>query len=437
MPISLRKRFFLSSAVVLVLVMLLSAIIVDWQFQEKLQHSNKEKMKLHIYTLLSIAELTDAGFSLPDILQDERFNQLSSGFIAKVVDVNDQSIWTSLSFNDSVQAIELSEKTGEWTYGSAFFQGEKYLTLSYLVSWQVDEQQHLYHFQIAQSLSNYNNEVFQFRTLNYSRFFIVTLCLFLCQLAALNFSFRPIERLENEVRAMESGSIKALADDYPKELIGVTKNFNALLDKEYRQREKYRLSMADLAHSLKTPMAIIRTEIQQKPDNIVLLDALQRADQTIEYQLRRAVISGHSLVNNAVNILHVLNMVGNALEKIYHHKNVELHANIDESLLFRGDENDLMEIFGNLLDNAFKYSHSEITVSAYQKEQGLIINITDDGEGFKDGQSQRIFNRGERLDRQDLGQGIGLAVVLDIVKSYGGTITACNSPGASFTIVFS
>ncbi|MCG8671528.1 MAG: ATP-binding protein, partial [Pseudomonadales bacterium] len=158
----------------------------------------------------------------------------------------------------------------------------------------------------------------------------------------------------------------------------------------------------------------------------------------IEYQLRRAVVTGHTVLNKGTQVNQVLSLVVEAMEKIYSERRVELIVNANDQLRFFGDENDLMEIFGNLLDNAFKYAEKKILVEVESLPNGLNIRVEDDGPGFSEDEATRIFTRGERLDQQGLGQGIGLAVVYDVVTSYGGRINASESSlgGAMFHIVF-
>ena len=140
-------------------------------------------------------------------------------------------------------------------------------------------------------------------------------------------------------------------------------------------------------------------------------------------------------MSGGTHIKQVLDLVVEALEKLYNDKNLFIEYDIESDIKFLGDENDLMEIFGNLLDNACKYAkkHIQITIRALEN---LTLIIEDDGKGLGETHLHKIFHRGERLDTKGLGQGIGLAVVFDIVKSYEGQITAGSSPlgGAQFTI---
>lgn len=436
--ISLRKRFFTNTTIIGVVVMLVSALIVDISYKKELEKSAREKLHLHIFNLLSVAHTEQGNLYIPDILYNPRFNTIDSGLWAIVLDDNEQPIWNSLSVTEAPSNIKLSKKTGAWVFGKAEINKKNYITAAYKIVWEDNDKLYSYHFVTAEDVSTLNKVISHFRFWLFGGFFAITLTLLLCQLFVLMFAFRPISHLEKEIILLEKGNTHTLSMDYPKELRGVTESLNALIANEHRQRERYRSSMADLAHSLKTPMTIIASEMANYPNNKILKEAAERIDKNIEYQLRRAVISGHVLLNYGTDITEVLEMVLDALTKIYIDKKITLDSKVEGDLFFFGDENDLMEIFGNLLDNAYKYAKEKIKILVVQCDNYLSITIEDDGKGFVDDEASKIFTRGERLDNRGKGQGIGLAVVFDIVQSYDGSIEVSNSSfgGAKFRVIF-
>jgi len=436
-PVSLRKRFFFNTALVLVVVMLVSAVLVDILFRKEIEKSSQAKLKLHVYTLLAVTERNDS-LSLPVLLPNPEFNRLDSGLIAWVLDEETQPIWQSLSIESSPPTVLVSDNTGQWAYSQEYIDGMQYQIAAYKLAWEHTGTRDTFHFVVAHRLGELKQQIFEFRIKNAISFALVTLSLLVCQFVVLRFAFRPIRDLEREIGAMEKGQQKALFSDYPQELLGVSENLNALIEKEYAQRERYRTSMADLAHSLKTPIAIINTELEEYASNESLQKALTRVNQTIEYQLRRAVITGHSLIDSGTKVDSVFDMVVSAMDQIYREKSIAVTKNVHQDDLFFGDENDLLEIFGNLLDNAYKYAESAVHISSMNTGKELRITIEDDGDGVSQHQIERIFARGERLDRKNLGQGIGLAIVVDIVGSYDGSIVASSSEmgGARFDIKF-
>ncbi|OPX55585.1 two-component system, OmpR family, sensor histidine kinase PhoQ [Oceanospirillum multiglobuliferum] len=437
--ISLRRRFFLHSAITLVIVMCVSLFVMDYSYRSELEQSSAQRLRLHIFNLLSVAEKKPHSLSLPDILRNPRFNTLNSGLWALVLDYQLQPLWHSLSLGQVPDLNSTTQETGTWVWQKQTINGQVLLTMSYTIAWDTPNGLERYQFVVAEDETFIQQELTGFRWWLGSGFSLITLSLLLGQHLVLRSSFKPINTLEKEIRSLEKGEQKQLSRTYPAELFGVTTNLNALIRKEHTQREKYRAAMADLAHSLKTPLAIVKGELQLLPNkNDVLQKAMVRIDQSIEYQLRRAVISGHSLLHQGTSITEVLDDLIDVLNHAYRDSNLVVEIDVDSDAQFYGDENDLMEILGNLLDNAFRYAKKTINIYAKQDSQQLILTIEDDGEGFSNDQAIHIFKRGERLDSQGFGQGIGLSVVFDIVNSYDGGITAGRSTlgGACFTLTF-
>lgn len=434
---SIRKRFFNHTAIVVMITMLLSAFFIERYYVAQITEQEQQSLKLHIYALLSVAHIEDGQLRVPTILSNPEFNTPDSGLWALVFDQEERLLWQSLSSPEPLNGLVKESLSTNWYYGEQVINGAKYLTAEYRIVWQEQTEQS-YHLLVAESDQVLTTAIDNFRQRLIIAFGVITLCLLMFQYVVLRSAFRPINQLENEISSMEHGELNHLSQNYPKELVGVTTNLNALIDKEHKQRARYRSSMADLAHSLKTPITIINSELSQYPKNQTLQDALVRMNNSIEYQLQRAVISGHQFLSKGTPVNQVLDMVLQAMAKIYSDKKVKVIINVSEDTHFYGDENDLLEILGNLLDNAYKYGNNQIRVSAKEVENKLLLSIEDNGSGLTEYEQERVFQRGERLDQQGLGQGIGLAVVYDIVKGYEGGITAVPSElgGARFSLSF-
>ena len=433
--ISLRRQFFNYTTMAVLAIMLISLLAIHVHYVSKLKQAAQETLRLHVYALLSVAQLEDQRLSVPTILSNPDFNTEDSGLWAVVFDNNKELIWQSLSSPNLLNGVELATMPGIWSFSEQVINDEAYLTAAFKIEWGNGSPM-VFQIMVAQRSTVLNQDIAEFRSTLITGYFAITASLLLLQLVVLRFAFRPIGKLETEISDMEQGKIGLLSDDYPKELAGVTKNLNALIDKEHSQRERYRAAMADLAHSLKTPVTIISNELTQYSDNQVLQDALKRMNTSIEYQLQRAVISGHKVLSQGMPARKVIDMVLEAMEKIYQDRPMIVELKLSEEVLFYGDENDLLEIFGNLIDNAFKYGRSRLTIGGEQTSKGVSFIVEDDGPGLSACQQEVIFQRGERLDQQGLGQGIGLAVVFDIVKGYNGDIRVASSDlgGAKFLV---
>jgi two-component system sensor histidine kinase PhoQ len=195
--------------------------------------------------------------------------------------------------------------------------------------------------------------------------------------------------------------------------------------------------MDDLAHSLKTPLAVIRNALEQVPSEPrdLLAEQLDRMQTTVTHQLSRASVAGPLIVSRQIELRALIQRLLRALETAYRDRGIRVELDVPASLGVRADERDLMEILGNLLENAFKYSRSRIRVSGSRGET-LQIVVEDDGPGIAPDVREAVLNRGTRADEVESGQGIGLAVVAELVELYKGRLRIGDSVlgGASLSL---
>jgi len=278
--------------------------------------------------------------------------------------------------------------------------------------------------------------------------------LLLMQFLLLRWGLSPLHKMAIALKEIEVGDKDQLEGLYPRELRGVTNNLNLLIDKERKQQARYRTTLGDLAHSLKTPLAVISGVMQnlsrqsvvgKQPDTEQQLhtveEQLERMNQIVTYQLQRAVQTQHvSALSRQVNVAQSAQRVLDALSKVYADKAMRIESHFDKDVRFYGDERDLMELLGNIFDNAFKYGKSSVRAGAsyIADGKGLCITIEDDGPGIPKNKQEFVLQRGARADTLVQGQGIGLAVVTDIVGSYKGEIRVSDSElgGARIDIRF-
>jgi two-component system sensor histidine kinase PhoQ len=266
----------------------------------------------------------------------------------------------------------------------------------------------------------------------------------IAQYLLLRWGLRPLQHLAKDVRAIESGAQDQLQQKYPRELRPVTRNLNLLIKSERERQNRFRTLLGDLAHSLKTPLAVLSSALQEADATGQVTDVqrrdmkeqLQRMDQIVSYQLKRAVKSSKAVLAKPVPLLPVVEKLCGALQKVYRDKGTSVTVLIAPAVQFYGEESDLMEICGNLLDNAFKYGRSRVQVKAEQKGKGLWLEVSDDGNGIAESDRQFVLQRGARADTLRSGHGIGLAVVAEMVSAYGGEIRIERSEwgGASIRI---
>lgn len=269
---------------------------------------------------------------------------------------------------------------------------------------------------------------------------IIYLAVVIILLLSTRWALSSLGRLQRELDAIGQKQQDKLGDHYETELQPLTESLNRLLDNERKQTRRYQHTMNDLAHSLKTRLALIQATMEDQSlsaqARMGLNEQIGLMDNIIQYHLRRAVAGRQLLGNSGIDPLPILQKILATMAKVYRHKRITITLDHDEQLSFRGEQDDLFELFGNLLDNAHKFAISQIRVNLHQIRGTLQIRIEDDGPGIASEFRHKVLQRGVRADNSS-GQGIGLAVCHEIIDSYNGSITIGDSPlgGASFTLL--
>jgi two-component system sensor histidine kinase PhoQ len=251
---------------------------------------------------------------------------------------------------------------------------------------------------------------------------------------------RPLSDAADDLHAIETGEHRRLNDDYPQEIEQLTDRINALLDHEESRRTRYKNSLADLAHSLKTPLAVSRGELDNNTNLEELKhtghEQLDRINTLVEYQLQRASTEGKGTYLAPISLGEIIHKIIDSLDKVYKYKAIKSRIELPRDTFIHADEGDMYELLGNLLENAYKYCYNEVHIIIKSDQQNVQIRVEDDGAGIPARASGLVIKRGQRIDTQAEGQGLGLAIVSDIITAYEGNIhlEAARLGGACFIV---
>ena len=263
--------------------------------------------------------------------------------------------------------------------------------------------------------------------------FFSTLALVLvAQLISNYFIITPIRDFEAEVKQIEAGAQDAILKSYPVELTEVKGAINTLINVEKGQKRRYRESLDNLAHSLKTPLAEVlsaQSKYDMKEgDQEDLKKQINHMCDIVAYQLKRAAVRTPNAIIRQQVLRPVLYRLRDSLYKVYFEKSFEIRVNVDDMDKVRMEKDDLIELFGNLMNNACRFCDSVVEVTASSETNFLVIDIDDDGMGFGGDSPAELLKRGMRDDSKTEGQGIGLAISAEIVEAVGGKIELKVSP---------
>jgi len=443
---SLRFRLIFTSTVSLVVLVSGVSVVLERAFYQSLSSQLEQRMQTQFFMILTAADEEAPGqLYLPEVVREGVYNQIDSGHYAFVISGNGNEVWRSFSAVDLDITFTQTTEAGEFLFDHVTLNNAEYFRLRYTVIWEsVNDTEHQYTFILLHDAGLLYVVTNEFRLALWTGLGFVLGGMLLVQVLALKWGLSPLGLIANDLEKIETGQQKTLSDDYPKELKPLTRNLNLLIEAERSQRERYRETLSNLAHSLKTPLAVMKGTVDQKANESgqVMLSQIDRMDEIIQYQLHRAVAGqqGHMLAS--VNVKICLDKILGALSKVYQHKSISFSTECTDNVRFFGDEGDFMEIMGNLLDNACKWTDDKVDVAvtyrAKNESHHLHLCISDNGPGVPLEKRESILKRGQRLDEMTEGQGIGLSVVAELVHQYGGSITVSESSwgGAQFDLQF-
>ena len=447
---SLSARLLVSVSLLLLFFFGATIVVLDTAFRKAGEQAREDILDGHLMQLLAAAEPdADGVLDLPPDLPEARFGNIGSGLYAELRDEGSDVVWRSRSALGLDIPLGVIPEPGNLLFlEESLEDNTPLLTLSMAVQWEIaDNELKSYVFKVAESLDSFNAQVAGFRRQLFSWFAAVALIMLLSISILMRGLLRPLRQIESEIGDIEEGRRASLSEAFPTELAGVARNMNLLIDSERARSERYRHTLDNLAHSLKTPLAALRallSEIVAQKDIAGRFDEqIDRMDEIVRYQLRKpAATDTGKLVLAPVAVAREVGRLVDGLSKVYRDKHPVIDVDVADRIKFRGDIGDFLELAGNLLDNACKWCERRVRIRivpaiiAGASAGGIEIVVSDDGPGIPGEAVDALLQRGMRLDESAPGHGIGLAIVKDIARSYGGdlTIQASDLGGAEIKV---
>jgi signal transduction histidine kinase len=254
-------------------------------------------------------------------------------------------------------------------------------------------------------------------------------------LVQIRLSLGPFERLRERLLGVRDGRDRKITGEYPAELQTLVDDLNALLDQREQAVRRAQAKAGDLAHGLKTPLAVIAQEASRAAaagDHefaTVIRQEVDRITRQIDYHLAhaRAAASGATLGATA-QVRASADGLARTLRRLYADRGLTIEVTAGEDDIVRVQREDLEEMLGNLLDNACKWARTRVGVSSVRDGSTLAVVVDDDGPGIAASMREAVLQRGVRADEAAPGTGMGLAIVRDLAELYGGTIVLSESP---------
>ena len=416
----------------LVLALAVTAFLLTDLYSRALDTSLRETLEFHLETLVGISLTSDVGAQPASNLADPRFSRPGSGWYWEIRDSSGEAINFSPSLIGTVLPLltvpfdvdNIRTETHEDGFGTQIRMIERRITL---------EDSNLL-ITVTGNLNEMFELVDSFRGQTLIVLSAVGMMLAAMSAIVARFAMRPIGKLSRAVEAVREGDAERVEGEFPTEIAPLADEVNELLRSNTQIIERARSQVGNLAHGLKTPLAVLRNESadnRTKLSKVVLTETEKMSGMVSTYLDRARLAARTAIVGRKSNAGEALVRLTRVMSKLHPDRSVSFQCADTWSIWFRGEESDLEEIAGNLIDNACKWAKFEVrvTLSANPPEGGgrLTILVEDDGAGLTPEEAEKVLRRGVRLDEKTPGSGLGLDIVKELVDIYGGTLNLFRS----------
>ncbi len=425
---SIAASLFLLSAGWLIVALVATAFLLSELYSRALDTSLTETLEFHIETLTDQSLLSSSPTSDEIKVADPRFDRTGSGWYWSIRD----DTGNLLNFSNSYVGMVLNPLPGEFdsTNTKTAVITDPFNSEIRVIEREVTVNGTPLHIMVTGNLDEILKLVDEFRGQALIVLGAVAIMLAVMSTIVARIALRPVNRLRREVERVREGDASSITGVYPVELAPLSEEITELLRSNTQILERARNQVGNLAHGLKTPLAVLRNEAsahQKSPLGRVVTSETEKMTQLVTTYLDRARIAARStVIGKKADATHVMLRLTRVMQKLNPQVTIAM-VRPDASLpWFRGDEGDLEEMAGNLLDNACKWGKSAIGVSLLAERNpngaNLLIKIEDDGPGLTEEEAAKVLRRGVRLDEKTPGSGLGLDIVQELVDVYGGSL---------------
>jgi len=439
---SLAFRLFLWATGLTVVILIVTGIALSSLYRHAVERAFDLRLDVYLRTLVADVASPDEGTDkFPQSIGEPLFELPLSGWYWQVtrLDTPKPEVHSSRSLWDSnlprVPAVEDASAGG---YRKGYAQGPEDVRLR-LVERNVDlGDEGRYLIQVAGDASEIDEEMLSFDRTIGAIFTALAGALLLTTALQVRFGLSPLERLSESLAAIRSGRAERLEGEFPVEIAPLARETNALIDANREIVERARTHVGNLAHALKTPLSVIVNEAAARPSDPLAQKVLEQADimrDQVERQLERARLAARStVVGTLIDVPPVVTALARTMEKLHRERDIAIAVDVPEHARFRGEEQDLEEMIGNLVDNACKWAQARVAIEvladtpAGESKPRVRVIVDDDGPGLSPAERERVAQRGQRLDESKPGSGLGLSIVVELANLYGGVLTLGTAP---------
>jgi signal transduction histidine kinase len=440
---SLAVRLFLWATAWTVVILIITGIALSTLYRHAVERAFDRRLDVYLRTLVAaVASPEESGDKFPQSIGEPLFELPLSGWYWQVtrLDAKTPEVHSSRSLWDANLPRLPPDKTSTDTeYRQGYAPGPEDQDLR-LVERNIDlGADGRYLIAVAGDASEIDDETNSFDRAIVITFTALTMALLLTTALQVRFGLAPLTRISESLAAIRSGRAERLQGEFPVEIAPLARETNALIDANREIVERARTHVGNLAHALKTPISVIVNEASARGGEPFALKVLEQTDimrDQVARQLERARLAARFGVARAlVDVPPVVTALARTMEKLHRDREIAIDVDVPEHARFRGEQQDLEEMVGNLVDNGCKWAQSRVAIEVLtdeaeaDDERGRVrIIVDDDGPGLSPAEREQVALRGQRLDESKPGSGLGLSIVVELARLYGGGLTLGTAP---------
>lgn len=440
---SLAARLIAAAAVWTLLGLLVGGYVLSGVFRSSVEADFDSRLRSELDEMIAAAEPTAEGaVSLQNRFADPRFERVYSGWYWQITPEQTKgplATPTQISRSLFDHAITITDSRAirgtTWGHGEGP-EGQRLRFVAQRIEFPVQpgapkQGMRAYSFIVAADVTEVENEVSAFNGTLIWSFAILGLGLIGAIFLQVRIGLQPLNRVSTALARIRDGKAQRLVGRFPAEIAPLASELNSLIEHSTEVVGRARTHVANLAHFLKTPISVLASEASARPGPLadaVLRQVATMRRQVDHYLVRARAAGAVNVLGNRTSVKPVIDDISRVVSRIHAERTLTIDIDVPRDLAFRGERQDLEEMAGNLIDNACKWAHGRVAVSASRSGGAFELRVGDDGDGLDASERARVGVRGERLDESVPGSGLGLSIVRDIAKLYGGSLTLAESP---------
>jgi signal transduction histidine kinase len=441
---SLALRLFFSATTWTVVILVVTGIVLSSIYRTAVEHAFDRRLGVYLRSLVAdVATPEENAGKFPQSLGEPLFDLPLSGWYWQVtrLDVPTRDVRSSRSLWDASlpQLGDPNAASGPGGTREGYAEGPEGQRVR-ITEQTIDlGEEGRYLVAVAGDPAEIDEEIHSFDSALVLTFGVLAIVLLLTTTFQVRFGLAPLKRISEGLAAIRSGGAERLEGAFPVEIAPLARETNALIDANREIVARARTHVGNLAHALKTPISVMLNEATTHGADPLALKVREQTeimrDQVTRHLERARLAARVAAIGTVTEVGPVVSALVRTMEKIHHHRAIAFDVNAPENVRFRGEQQDLEEMVGNLVDNAFKWAQSRVVIEtisqardARNDQRTIRIVVDDDGPGLSPQEREQVARRGRRLDETKPGSGLGLSIVVELANLYGGGLTLGTAP---------